>query len=148
MKRTIQISLLFIFFSIASFISPAAAQDATKELAAFTKRFEDAYNKKDLKAIKEMFTKDAVMVDTDGQSRTGNDAIAATYEEFLRSNATATITQEKVVTENGKTTATGTYQVTGTSQSGDSFESKGSYTHTVVKDGGQWKISKQVLTSQ
>jgi len=147
MKKTIQFSLLLAFLSIAAFINPVKAQDATKELNAFTKRFEDAYNKKDIKALKELFTRDAVRTGTDGQTQNGNDAIVAIYEELLKGNVTVAIKQEKVVTENGSTVATGTYQVTGTSASGEKIDAKGAYNNTVVKEGGQWKISKQNLTT-
>jgi uncharacterized protein (TIGR02246 family) len=146
MKKTIQFSLLLAFLSITAFINPLKAQDATKELNAFTKRFENAYNKKDVKSLKEMFTKDAIRTGTDGQTQNGNDAIVAFYEELLKGNVTVAIKQDKVVTENGSTVATGTYQVTGTSASGEKIDAKGAYNNIVVKEGGQWKISKQNLT--
>jgi uncharacterized protein (TIGR02246 family) len=147
MKKTIQFSLLFVFFAIPSFISSVTAQDATKDLAALTKQFEDACNKKDVKAIKEMFTKDALRINPDGQTETGNDAIAAAYEELFQNKLTVTIKQEKVAAENGSTVSTGTYHATGSTQSGETIDSKGSFIHTVVKENGQWKISKQVLNS-
>lgn len=84
MKKTIQCSLLVAFLSLTSLMNPAKAQDATKELTAFTKRFGDACNKKDIQAIKEMFTKDAVRSSSDGQGQTGNDAIVAAYEELFQ----------------------------------------------------------------
>ena len=147
MKKTIQLSLLLGFFAITSIINPAKAQDATKELTAFTKQFEEACNKKDIKAIKEMFTKDAVRINPDGQTETGNDAIVAAYEELFQMKLTVTIKQEKVATENGSTVSTGTYQATGSTPSGDSIDVKGSFSNTMVKENGQWKISKQVLNS-
>jgi uncharacterized protein (TIGR02246 family) len=148
MKKTIQFSLLLVFLSITSLISPAKAQDATKDLTAFTKRFEEALNKKDIKAIKEMFTKDAVRTDPDGQTLTGNDAIVAAYEELLQNKLTVTLRQEKVAFDNGSNVSTGTYHATGSTPSGDTIDSRGSFNHTMIKEGGQWKISKQVLTSQ
>ena len=147
MKRTIQFSLLLVFLSITALINPAKAQDATKELTAFTKRFEDACNKRDVKAIKEMFTKDAVRTDPEGQSQTGNDAIAAAFEELFQNKLTVTLKQEKVAFDNGNNVSTGTYQASGTSSSGDSWEAKGTFSNTMMKEGGQWKISKQVLTA-
>ena len=147
MKKTIQFNLLFVFFAIASLINSVKAQDATKDLSALTKRFEDACNKKDVKAIKEMFTKDAVRINPDGQTETGNDAIVAAYEELFQNKLVVTIKQDKVAAENGSTVSTGTYQASGSTQSGETFDVKGSFIHTVVKEGGQWKISKQVLQS-
>ena len=147
MKKTIKFSLLLTFLSMAAFINPVKAQDATTELTAFTKRFEDAYNKKDVKALKEMFTKNAVRTGTDGKIYNGNDSIAAVLETMLKNNVTVAIKQQKVATENGSTVVTGTYQVTGSSTSGEKIDLKGAYTNTVVKEEGQWKIAKQLLTA-
>jgi len=147
MKKTIQFSLLLVLLSITSLINPAKAQDATKELTTFTKRFEEACNKKDVKAIKELFTKDAVRTDPDGQSQTGNDAIVAAFEELFQNKLTVTLKQEKVAFENGSNVSTGTYHATGSTQSGETIDSKGSFSNTMIKEGGQWKISKQVLNS-
>lgn len=147
MKKTIQFSLLLGFLAITSLINLVKAQDATNELTAFTKRFEDACNKKDTKAMKELFTKDAVRVNTDGQTENGLDAIVAAYEELFQMKMTVTIKQEKVTTENGTTLSTGTYQATGSTPSGEAFDAKGGFIHTMVKENGQWKISKQVLNS-
>jgi uncharacterized protein (TIGR02246 family) len=147
MKKTIQFGLLLGFLSITSLINPAKAQDATKELTAFTKKFEEACNKKDTKAIKEMFTKDAVRSDGDGQTQTGNEAIVAAYEELFQNKLTVTLTQEKVTTENNTTLSNGTYHATGSTASGDSFDVSGTFIHTMVKENGKWKISKQDLKS-
>jgi len=147
MKKAIQFSLLLVFLSITSLIKPAKAQDATKELTAFTKRFEQACNKKDIKAIKEMFTKDAVRINPDGQTETGNDAIVAAYEELFQNKLTITIKQEKFAFDNGSNVSSGTYQATGSTPSGDSIDAKGSFSNTMIKENGQWKISKQVLNS-
>ena len=147
MKKAIQFSLFLVFLSITSLINPANAQDATKELTAFTKRFEEACNKKDIKAIKEMFTKDAVRINPDGQTETGNDAIVAAYEELFQNKLTITIKQEKFAFDNGSNVSSGTYQATGSTPSGDSIDAKGSFSNTMVKENGQWKISKQVLNS-
>ena len=147
MKKTIRFSLLLVFLAIISFINPSKAQDATKELTAFTKRFEDACNKKDIKSIKELFTKDAVRINPDGQTETGIDAIIAAYEELFQMKLTITITQEKVTTENGSTLSAGNYQAVGSTQSGEAIDAKGAFINTMVKENGQWKISKQVLNS-
>jgi len=147
MKKTIQFSLLLAFISIAAFISPVKAQDATKELTAFTKKFQDAYNKKDVKALKEKYTTDAVRTGTDGQIQNGSDSIVAFYGEMFKNDVTVAIKQEKVTEKDGNTVATGTYEVNGSSKAGEKINLKGAYSNTVVKEGGQWKIAKQVLTA-
>lgn len=147
MKKTIQFSFVFVMLSIISLIQPAKAQDATKELTAFTKKFEEALNKKDVKTIKEIFTKDAVRSDTEGQTQTGNEAIAAAYEALFQNKLTVTLTQDKVTTENNTTISTGTYHATGSTPSGDSFDVSGTFTNTMKKEDGKWKIAKQDLRS-
>ena len=147
MKKRIQFSLLLTFLSIAAFISPVNAQNVTKELTAFTKQFQDAYNKKDVKALKEKYTTDAVRTGTDGHIINGSDSIVAYYGEMFKNDVTVAIKQDKVTEKDGNTIATGTYEVTGSSTTGEKINLKGAYSNTVVKEGGQWKIAKQALTA-
>jgi uncharacterized protein (TIGR02246 family) len=147
MKKTIRLSLLLAFVSIA-ITNSITAQDATKELRGFTKQFEQGYNQKNSKALKDMFTKDAVRTGADGKIYNGNEAIAAMYEVTFQDDVAVTIKLDKAVTESdGSTKATGSYHVTGTSKSGEKIDRKGSYVQTLVKEEGQWKIAKQVLTA-
>ena len=148
MKKTMQFSFLVALLSLTSLMNPIQAQDTTKELTAFTKKFEEACNKADAKTIRELFTKDAVRVNTDGQTQNGIDAIVGAYEELFQMKLSVTIKQEKVTTENGTTLSIGTYQARGTSQSGESFDVTGGFTNTMVKENGQWKVAKQVLSPQ
>ena len=146
MKKSIKFGLL-VTLAVAAFINPLKAQEATKELAAFTQRFQDAYNKKDEKALKEMYTKDAIRTMTDGKIVTGNESIGAQFAEYFKDDVTIEIKQTKVVTEtDGTTTTMGTYHVTGTSKTGEKTDRQGGYNNKVVKVKGQWKISKNVLT--
>lgn len=149
MKKTIRISLLLAFAAVTAFLNPLKAQDATKELSAFTKKFQDAYNKQDDKALKEMYTIDAVRITTDGKTMNGNKTIGAAFADYFKNNTvTGEIKQDKVVTEkDGSVTATGTYHVTGTAKTGEKIDRTGGYTNTVVKVKGQWKIAKNVLVA-
>ncbi|MEO5999671.1 MAG: nuclear transport factor 2 family protein [Chitinophagaceae bacterium] len=148
MKTIMPCGLLLAIISFAAFVTPLYAQDATKDLLVFTKKFQDAYNKKDDKALKMMYTVDATRTSADGSVITGNEAISAEFATFFENPASIEIKQEKVATQaDGSAIATGTYHVTGTSQSGEKFDLKGNYANTVVKSKGQWKISKSVLTA-
>ena len=149
MKKTIKFSFLFAMFSITTFINPLQAQDATKELLGFTKKFQVTYNKNDAKELKEMYTTDATRVAADGSAITGNDNISTAFaKSFTGSKLMIELVQDKVVTgADGSATATGTYHVTGTTNAGEAVDIKGSYTNTVVKVKGHWKISKSVLAS-
>jgi uncharacterized protein (TIGR02246 family) len=146
MKKIIQFILLTVL-AVTAFINPLKTQDAAKELTAFTKKFEQIYNKKDDKALKEMYTKDATRTNTDGTVVTGNEAIGALFAELFKGKISLVLVQDKVVTADGITTATGNYHVTGTSAKGEKIDRKGIYTNTVVKENGDWKISKSVLSA-
>ena len=149
MKQTIQLSLLLAIASMTVFSTALKAQDATKELAAFAKKFQAAYNAKDDKALKTMYTDDAVRVAADGTTITGNEAISAEFaKSFADIKPTIEIVQNKVETgADGSATSTGTYHVKGTSSAGEAIDIKGSYTNTTIKVKGHWKISKSVLVA-
>lgn len=147
MKKMIKFSLLSVL-AVAAFINPLKAQDATKELTAFVKKFQEAYNKKDDKTLKGMYTKDATRTMMDGKVQNGNEEIRASFAEFLKENAvTIEIKLDKVIEKDGSTTTTGTYHVTGTSAKAEKVDRTGIFTNAVVKENGQWKISKSVLTA-
>jgi len=149
MKQTIKLSLLAAIASITAFITPLKAQDATKELAVFTKKFQAAYNSKDDKALKMMYTDDATRTAADGTISNGSEAIVAQFRDYFTENKVMLdLKQTKVETQtDGSAIATGTFQVTGTSKTGEKIDRKGGYTNTVVKANGHWKIAKSVLTA-
>lgn len=149
MKRLFRFSLLFAFASAAIFSNQALAQDVKKELEGFTKKFQDAYNKKDEKTLKTFYTADASRTDASGSVVTGNENIVAEFASIWSANTvTIAIKQEKAEKQaDGSVITTGTYHVTGSGNSGEKLDIKGSYTNTLVKEGGKWKISKSVLAS-
>jgi len=149
MKKIIKRGMLLTLAAITSFVIPSIAQDATKELQQFTKKFQAAYNGKDDKALKTFYLDDATRTAADGTVSNGSDAIVAQFKDYFTENkVTIDLKQTGVTTEaDGNTTATGTYHVTGTSKSGEKIDRSGGYTNTVVKEKGHWKISKSVLTA-
>ncbi len=147
MKKIIKFSLLSVL-AIAAFINPLKAQDAKTELTAFVKKFQEAYNKKDDKALKEMYTKDATRTTTDGKVQNGYEEIRAWFADYLKNNKVMlALKLEKVSEKDGVTVITGIFHVTGTSAKGEKIDTKGGFTNTVVKEGGHWKISKSVLNA-
>ena len=149
MKGIRKIALpLTLVFSVA-FINTVHSQDVKKELADLAKNFEVNYNKKNDKALKMLFTENAVRIEPDGNIITGNENIRIRLaESWLISKLNLTIKQNKVETQaDGTVIASGTYQVTGTAESGDPIALGGTYTNTVVKEEGKWKISKSVLSN-
>ena len=147
MKKTIKSGLLLALAAFTTFINPLKAQDAKKELEGFTKKFQDAYNKKDDRALKIMFTRDAVRTDANGVITTGDENIrAAMVAAWTGSKPIIVIKQETAEKQaDGSVIAAGTYQITGTTDAGEKLDIKGSYTNTVVKEKGKWKIAKMVL---
>lgn len=144
MKKVLHI-LVAAFVFMTAFVNPVEAQNNKKDMETLAKNYAEAYNKKDAKAIKAFYTKDAVRVNTDGTTTNGSEAIAADAADFFaNNNATIKITVSTCVKESdGSLTTTGTYK--GSSGSNDF---SGNYTNTCVKEDGQWKISKSVLTGQ
>ncbi|MEO8415186.1 MAG: nuclear transport factor 2 family protein [Ginsengibacter sp.] len=145
MKKAIHIIVTTAFVFMAAFTNPIKAQDNKKEMETLAKNYGDAYNKKDAKAIMQFYTKDAVRVNPDGTTTNGSEAIAADATAFFaNNNPTIKITVSNCVAESdGSVTTTGTYEGnTGNTDFG------GNYTNTCVKEDGQWKISKSVLTNQ
>jgi len=149
MKKIIQRSLLLAIVSLTAFIAPLKAQDATKELAAFTKKFQAAYNSKDDKTLKTMYTDDATRTAADGTVNSGSEAIVAQFRDYFTENKVMLdLKQTNVAVQtDGSATATGIFHVTGTSKTGEKIDRKGGYTNTVVKANGHWKIAKSVLTA-
>ena len=149
MKKVIPVMLATAFMVMAAFINPLHAQNTKKEMDKLAKDFENAYNKKDAKTLKEYYTKDAVRVNADGTTTNGNDAIEESLaNDFKTNNAKIKITVTKAVTESdGSVTTTGTYHATGTNMNGEKIDVGGNFTNTAVKENGHWKISKSVLTN-
>ncbi len=147
MKKIIKASFLFLLAS--AFINPIKAQDAKTELTAFVKKFEEAYNKKNDKALKGMYTKDATRTMVDGKVQNGNEEIRVAFADYLKNNkVTIEIKLDAVTTDkDGNTTTTGSFHVTGTTEKGEKIDRIGIYTNTVVKEGENWKISKSVITA-
>lgn len=149
MKKVIQSSLFFVALLCAAFTTSLNAQDVDKEMAAFAQQFQDAYNKEDHATLKTFYTADAVRVAKDGTSITGAEAIGAFWaEQFKGADATLTLKQSSVVWKDASHAyvATGTYHVTGVTVKGDKINLSGTYTNTMLKENGAWKMTKSVLS--
>jgi uncharacterized protein (TIGR02246 family) len=145
MKKTIQIGLYLMFASLILTL-PAMAQNLDKELADLVKRFEKAYNQEDVGTLASRYTDDAVRVMADGRTFTGIAEIKAAMEaDFAANDFKVTIkTGTHEVLNDGGVISKGTYQVKGTA-AGEPVDITGTYTNTLVKVNGEWKVSKNVL---
>ena len=149
MKKTFQFGLLLMFVLVA-FTNRLLAQIDQKEALALTKKYEQAYNKKDDKALKAMYTKDATKTNPDGTVLTGSEAIRASLvQEFeaVDSETLAVTYDSSTTVADGTITSTGSYRATGKAKTGEAFDVKGTYTNTLVKEKGQWKILKKCTYS-
>lgn len=145
MKKTIQIGLYLMLASLI-LTFPVMGQNLDKEMADLVKKYEKAYNKEDVETLVDRYTPDAVRVMTDGTTFTGIAAIKAAMEaDFAASDLKVTInvgTHELL--SDGGAIAKGTYRVKGTA-AGEPVDISGTYTNTLVKVNGEWKVTKNVL---
>ncbi len=144
---------IYLLLTIAVLISanaPVKAQAVAKEMQAFVKKFETAYNNKDDKSLKTMYTEDAVRIAADGSTATGNEAIVNDLKSFFTTaKLTIAIKQDSAQSQaDGSVTTSGTYHITGTTDAGEKIDINGGYTNTCVKVKGQWKIAKSVIVDK
>ncbi|HZI53003.1 MAG TPA: hypothetical protein VFD56_04855, partial [Chitinophagaceae bacterium] len=116
MKQTFTLGVLLVFLLASAFINPLKSQDLKKEMDDLVKKFEAVYNKKDDKALKMLYTDNAVRTDADGTVTTGNENLRLLYiQSWSTTNLKLTIKQEKVEKQaDGTVIASGTYHATGT----------------------------------
>src|SRR5688572_5701133 len=97
MKQTFTLGVLLVFLLASAFIDPLKSQDLKKEMDDLVKKFEAGYNKKDDKALKMLYTDNAVRTDADGTVTTGNENLRLLYiQSWANANLRLTIKQEKV----------------------------------------------------
>jgi len=148
MKKTIKFSLLLAIAFCIALVNPLVAQNINNDMNALAKKFESAYNHKDAKALKGMYTTDAVRVNPDNTTTTGNDAISDSLANEFKNNKVVNVTikvDKNVKESDGSITTTGTYHLTGKTKKGEKIDMKGAFTNTTVNKGGKWEIAKSVL---
>lgn len=148
MKKAKQFSLLMML--VCTWLTtPLLAQNLDKEMIALTKRYEKAYNKKDVKTLASMYTADAVRSYSDGRMNKGSAEIEeAMNQEFSANSVQLTLQHGSAeLNADGTATAKGTYSINGTSGSGEAIVGSGSYTNTLVKVDGEWLLAKSVIVA-
>jgi ketosteroid isomerase-like protein len=147
-KITAKSKLLFaiLFFTLLS--SPLFAQIGA-ELETAVSNFQTAYNEGNDAALGNMFTSNAVRINTDGTTITGAEKIKQAYKSgFTMSTLQTTNAVSNVTFVNAnEATVTGTYSITGNIRSnGEEVFSDGTFENTFIKDNnGVWKISRMLL---
>jgi|GEM_PF-791671 len=143
MKTQIRLQLFLIAFLLSTITLNLAAQTAEKELADFTKAFQETYNKGNATALTVMFATDAVQINLDGSTVKGAATIEQNYTQTFKGAAVKSEIKvgPAISLPNGKIVGTGTYTVTGTSKAdGKAVNFSGSYENTCIKENGTWKI--------
>ena len=148
MKKIIKLSLLLAFVCAAAVMNPLQAQMTSAEHAALAKKYQDAYNSRNDKAMLAMYTKDAIRVTPDSVVTNGTEAIGKQFaEEFKHTTATLEITPQNAMEKDGSSVGTGTFHLTGKNDKDEKMDIMGTYTNTMKKEKGQWKIAKSVIGS-
>jgi ketosteroid isomerase-like protein len=148
MKKIAQIKLLITAIIFVTFSMPCAAQIGA-ELETAVSEFQAAYNRGDDAALGNMFTANAVRINTDGTTVTGAERIKQAYKSgFTMSTLQTSNAVTNVVFANAnEATVTGTYSINGNIRSnGEEVFSDGTFENTFIKDNnGVWKISRMQL---
>lgn len=128
------------------------AQSASDEfeMLAFTRAFLAAYNQQDEQALQNMYAKDAVRIDPAGKEISGADKIADYFaQQFIKSNTTLLLRPSSIYWSDYEHAfvAKGTYEIFGRTHVYDiQIHDSGTYTNTMTKVNGEWKIARSVLT--
>ncbi len=148
MKNTIRFALLSVI--LLATLPRAAAQDYSKEVAAFTQTFTRHYNLGDASGLKGLFWSEAVRADPDGNTFEGAAAIGTQYAGFFQAfTAQVDLRVVKITAlPDNQMIVSGTYTVQATEKvTGDAILQSGKYLNTLVKKDGAWKIGRMVLAA-
>jgi len=148
MKKLIHFSHLIFALMLSGFTTTLMAQDVSEEMKTFVQQFQDAYNKEDHNALRQLYTADAKSPGSQGAVLTGQDAIAAYWEaRFKGTDAVLTLQQDRTDWSdlNHAYVAKGTYKLVGVTAKGDKVDISGKYANTMVKTDGAWKIAEATL---
>ena len=146
--------LFFTVLFCAAISGHLQAQSVNDELdmQVFARKFMAAYNQGDHAAIQKMYTDDAVRIDTEGKEIKGAANIAAYFaDQFRLNNATLLLKQLKLSWSDYEHAwvSSGTFQVYGTTNVYDiKIDFAGKYANAMLKQNGEWKIAKTVLSPQ
>ena len=149
--KTIIFSAAFIFSSLAV-LSNLHAQTESDELGIkeFTDRYMATYNQQDVASLQEMYLEDADRFDTDGREISGAAQIATYFRELFREkDITIQLKLSEIVWSSYQHAfvAKGTYEIYGNTYVYDiKIHEAGTYSHTMIKQNGEWKIARSILS--
>jgi uncharacterized protein (TIGR02246 family) len=138
-----------VFMLAGVFSTALPAQEPTEDqeaVSALAPQWADAWNRGDAKAIGDMYTEDADLIEMSGQSVKGREAIEAAFADMMSTmfegskisiqmTATRFIKPDLVVGDSN-------WEITGLPEAeGEAPPSKGTSTIVAVKQDGQWLIT-------
>lgn len=126
--------------------------DLTNQMTAFTKSWQDAYNKGDNAALKAMYANDVMMVNSDGTTtRMTRDQIGENFSTDFGKYKTQTEVKygNAVLQPDGTVRLTGTYTTTHLdNKTGVKKTETGNYDHILVNKDGTWQFTQTRLTPE
>ncbi|MEJ5960814.1 nuclear transport factor 2 family protein [Pedobacter immunditicola] len=148
MKTTTQKYLLLVLLLVTAIISNATAQKLDKDALAFTKSYQDNYNKGDLAALMEMYANEITLVNSDGTT----EKVPKSYfeKDYIRDFGEAAGTYLTLKVTNTEKLSDGKVKITG-SFDGYDFDRKsntklnptiGTFENVIMKDGGKWRFTQ------
>ncbi len=145
MKKMMPFAILMLAFVGSALLNPIAAQDAKKEMKAFAKAWEDAYNQGNTALLTSMYMDEATSVNVaDGSTKTitRQERKADFAKSFKESKEKISIKVDNAETlPDGQVKLTGTYSGSSMNKAtGEKEKWTGSYEHIAVKHKGKWKL--------
>ena len=148
MKTITQKCLLLALLLITAFTSNVNAQKLNKDALAFTKSYQDNYNKGDLAALMDMYVNEITDVHSDGTT----EKVPKSYYEtdYIRDFGEAAGTYFTLKVTQTEKLADGKIKMSGTFDGYD-FDRKsntklnptvGTFENVIMKDGGKWKFTQ------
>lgn len=147
MKKAMQFALFLGAFLFAANHTLLTAQDLSAEVSNLAKAYTDAYNKGDVEALGAMHAAEVTFVNsTDGSTSTSTrDQVKANFvKEFSEADKKIAINNAGFEAQrDGTVRINGTFTVMSTNRkSSETTTVSRSYDHVLVKDAGQWKLSR------
>lgn len=147
MKKAMQFMLFLGAFLFAANHTLLTAQDLSAEVGNLVKSYTEAYNKADVEALGAMYAAEVTVVNsTDGSTSTSTrDQVKANFvKDFSEADQKIAINNAGFEAQrDGTVRINGTFTVVSTNKkSGESITASRSYDHVLVKDAGQWKLSR------
>lgn len=138
-----QFSLLTMAF-LAAFTSTIVAQDIEQEVAAFTQKWQTAYDRADIATLSTMYANEVTSLNSDGSTTTLSKAQieAGLKNDFTTFNTESTIKLNRMIAQvGGKVKVYGQYSINRIAKSnGEKSNVSGKFEHFVVREGSQWKL--------